>query len=96
MLGRSFVYRRVFIARSTAASARALAQRRYYLAFGEYDGIVIREFPDDTAATACWMSAAATGGFSRFETTVLLTAKEAEAAMKQANKTKTGYKPPHA
>jgi uncharacterized protein with GYD domain len=68
----------------------------YYLAFGEYDGVVICEFPDNTAATACSMSAAATGGFSRFETTVLLTAKEAEAAMNQASKTKTGYKPPHA
>ena len=68
----------------------------YYLAFGEYDGIAICEFPDNTAATACSMSAAATGGFSRFETTTLLTAQEAEAAMKQANKTKTGYKPPHA
>jgi uncharacterized protein with GYD domain len=92
--GRSFVYRRVSIARFTAARARALALRRYYLAFGEYDGIVICEFPGNTAATACSMSAAATGGFSRFETMVLLTAKEAEAAMKHANKTKTGYKPP--
>jgi hypothetical protein len=42
------------------------------------------------------MAASATGGFSRFETTTLLTAKEAEAAMKQANQTKTEYKPPHA
>jgi hypothetical protein len=32
----------------------------------------------------------------RFETTTLLTAQEAEAAMKQANQTKTGYKPPNA
>ena len=42
------------------------------------------------------MSAGATGAFSRFETTTLMTAKEAEAAMKQANTTKTEYKPPHA
>ena len=68
----------------------------YYLALGEYDGVAICEFKDNTAAVACSMSATATGGFSRFETTTLLTAHEAEAAMKQANKTKTGYKPPNA
>ena len=42
------------------------------------------------------MAAAATGGFTRFETTALLTAKEAEAAMRRAHDTKTGYAPPHA
>ena len=42
------------------------------------------------------MTAASTGAFSRFETVSLLTAKEAEAAMKRARDTKTGYKPPHA
>jgi uncharacterized protein with GYD domain len=68
----------------------------YYIAFGEFDGVAICEFPNNTAAAACSMSVAATGGFSRFETTTLLTAKEAEAAMTQANKTKTEYKPPHA
>jgi hypothetical protein len=42
------------------------------------------------------MSAAATGAFARFETTVLMTAKEAEAAMKKAKRAKTGYTPPNA
>ena len=37
-----------------------------------------------------------TGAFARFETTTLLTAKEAEAAMKHAHDTKSEYKPPHA
>jgi uncharacterized protein with GYD domain len=68
----------------------------YYLSFGEYDGVVICEFPDNSAATACSMAATATGGFARFETTTLVTAKEAEAAMKRAHDTKTGYKPPQA
>jgi len=68
----------------------------YFIAFGEYDGVAICEFPDNTAAGACSLSSAATGAFSRFETTTLLTAKEAEAAMKQANTTKTKYTPPHA
>jgi uncharacterized protein with GYD domain len=68
----------------------------YYLALGEYDGVAICEFPNNPAAVACSMSATVTGGFSRFETTTLLTAQEAEAAMKQANQTKTEYKPPGA
>jgi uncharacterized protein with GYD domain len=66
----------------------------YYICFGEYDGVAIVEFPDNTAAAACSMGASATGAFARFETTTLLTAKEAEAAMKRAHDTKTGYKPP--
>ena len=66
----------------------------YYLALDEFDGVAICEFPDNNAAVACSMSA--TGGFSRFETATLLTAQEAEAAMKQASQTKTGYKPPNA
>ncbi len=68
----------------------------YYFSFGEYDGVGIAEFPDNKAAAACSMAAAATGGFARFETTTLLTAKEAEAAMQHAHDAKTGYKPPHA
>jgi len=67
----------------------------YYLAFGEYDGIAICEFADLTAVAACSMAASATGGFSRFETTALLTAKEAETAMKHAHDTKTGYTAPN-
>jgi hypothetical protein len=42
------------------------------------------------------MSAAATGAFGRFETTALLTAKEAQAALIKAKQTKTGYKAPNA
>src|SRR4029079_16608305 len=66
----------------------------YFFAFGEYDGLAICEFPDNTAAAACSMTAASTGAFSRFETMALLTAKEAQAAMKRAHDTKTGYKSP--
>lgn len=66
----------------------------YYFALGEYDGLGIVEFPDNIAVTACSMKAAATGSFSRFETTALLTAQEAEAAMKKAKAAKTAYKAP--
>jgi uncharacterized protein with GYD domain len=66
----------------------------YYFAFGDYDGVAICEFPDQASVAACSMTVAATGAFSRFETTALLTAAEAHAAMKKAHDTKTGYKPP--
>ena len=84
------------------ATARALIEgfggklHSYYFSFGDYDGLGIGEFPDNTAAAACSMAAIATGAFTRFETTMLLTASEAEAAMKKAHNTKTEYKPPHA
>jgi uncharacterized protein with GYD domain len=68
----------------------------YYLSMGEFDGVAICEFADNTTAVACSMAAGAGGGFARFETTPLLTAKEAEAAMKHAHDAKTEYKPPHA
>jgi hypothetical protein len=42
------------------------------------------------------MKAASTGAFVRFETTVLLTAMEAEAAMKKAKEAKVEYQAPNA
>jgi uncharacterized protein with GYD domain len=69
----------------------------YYFCFGGYDGLGIAEFPDVTSVAAFSMAAASTGGFSRFETTALLTGKEEEDAMKRAHWTNTaGYKPPNA
>jgi uncharacterized protein with GYD domain len=84
------------------AAAKALVEgfggklHCYYFSFGEYDGLAIGEMPDNTAGAACSMAAMATGAFTRFESTILLTASEAEAAMKKAHNTKTEYKPPHA
>ena len=68
----------------------------YYFALGEYDGIAICEFPDSGAALACSMRAASTGAFARFETTPLLTAQEAEAAMRRAKTTTVTYRAPNA
>lgn len=67
----------------------------YYFALGDYDGVGIADFPDIVSVAACSMTAASTGAFARFETTALLTAKEAEAAMKKAKEAKPGYKPPN-
>ncbi|HST74951.1 MAG TPA: GYD domain-containing protein [Acetobacteraceae bacterium] len=69
---------------------------QYFFALGDYDGLAICEFPDTISVAACSMSAASTGAFARFETTALLTAKEAETAMKRANESKIKYAAPNA
>ena len=68
----------------------------YYFALGEYDGLGVVEFPDHVSITAASLLAASTGAFARFETTALLTAKEAEAAMKKAHEKSGSYKAPNA
>jgi uncharacterized protein with GYD domain len=66
----------------------------YYFALGEYDGLGICEFPDAGSVVAFSMKASSSGAFARFETTALLTAQEAEAAMKRAQSTSVTYQPP--
>jgi len=66
----------------------------YYFAFGDYDGVAICEFPDPISVAACSMKAASSGAFARFETTVLMTAAEAEEAMKKAKGAKVQYRAP--
>ncbi len=68
----------------------------YYFSFGEYDGVGIVEMPDNISVAACSLEASASGGFSRFETTPLLTPKEAREAMQKAHDANTGYRPPNA
>jgi len=70
--------------------------RDYFLAFGEYDVLLIAEYPDNAAATAVSMTVGASGAFAGGETTPLITMDEAVAAMKRANKAKGAYKSPTA
>ena len=67
----------------------------YYFALGEYDGLGICEFSDNVSAAACSMKAASTGAFARFETTPLLTAAEAQAAMTRAKEANVSYRAPN-
>lgn len=82
------------------AAARTLIEsfggrlHSYYFAFGEFDLVTITEFPDNKTAAAAALMTIATGVLSKAETTVLMTAAEAEDAMRMANGTKTAYKPP--
>jgi uncharacterized protein with GYD domain len=69
---------------------------QFFLSFGDYDGVIIAEFPDSVSATACLLTIAKSGGVDRLKTTALIGPKEALKAMKLAGKTKTGYAPPSA
>ena len=87
--------------RERSVTARMLAEsfggklKTYYLSLGKWDGMLVAEFPDNKTAAACAMAAAATGGFVRFETTVLLDPAEAAEAMQLAHDTKSLYRPPN-
>ena len=56
----------------------------FYYSFGDYDGIVIAEFPDNTSGLATTMASFAAGGTTKLKTTVLITVEEAMVAMKKA------------
>ncbi len=53
-----------------------------YYAFGEYDVVVIMEFPDNVSASAIGLTVAAGGAFKAQKTTVLMSVEEGIEAMK--------------
>jgi uncharacterized protein with GYD domain len=56
----------------------------FYFAFGDYDGVLIADLPDNTVALATVMAAVSPGHVAAIKTTVLLTPAEAVAAMEKA------------
>ena len=56
----------------------------FYNSFGEYDGLVIYEAPDESTAAAIVLAAISPGHLSRVKTTVLLSAEEGMEAMRKA------------
>ena len=56
----------------------------YYNSFGEYDGVIIYEAPDESTAAAIVMAAISPGHLSRVKTTVMLSAQEGMEAMRKA------------
>lgn len=56
----------------------------YWLAFGEFDGVVLMEAPDSSAAASIGMAIRSTGQVSRLETIVLLTMDDAREAMRKS------------
>lgn len=58
----------------------------WYLTFGRHDWLVIGEFPDEKVAASAVLAAAAGGSLSDVETTVAMTARDAQATFEAAGK----------
>ena len=56
----------------------------FYFCFGEYDGVGLAEFPDDTAASALALTAVSPGHLKAIKTTKLFTVEETMEAMRKA------------
>ena len=63
-----------------------------WLAFGEYDVVLIIQMPNDQSMAAFAMAASAAGGVKALKTTPLISWEEGMLAMKQARE--AGYQPP--
>ena len=64
----------------------------FYFSFGEFDAVIIAEMPDNVSAAAIAMGVGSAGAFSKFQTTVLMTAADGMEAMKKAKT--MSYTPP--
>ncbi len=64
----------------------------FHFSFGQYDAVVIAEFPDNVSAAAFGLDAVAGGAVSSYHTTVLLTSAEGVEAMRKAKE--DSYTPP--
>ena len=56
----------------------------FFFAFGDFDIVTIVELKDNQTAAAIALAVGATGGYTRYRTTVLLTPEESVAAMRKA------------
>ena len=56
----------------------------FYNSFGEYDGLIIFEAPDESTAAATLLAAITPGHLKSLKTTVLLSAEEGVDAMRRA------------
>jgi uncharacterized protein with GYD domain len=68
--------------------------RGLWYSLGEFDGAFLVDAPDNSTAVALAMALGASGGFSKVETTALLTMDEAQEAMRKAQS--ASYRPPSA
>lgn len=64
----------------------------FHFAFGEFDVVMIAEFPDATTAASVALATASSGALSKFQTTTLMTASEGMEAMRKAKA--ASYSPP--
>jgi len=64
----------------------------YWIAFGDYDSVVIVQAPDNVTAAALSLAASAGGALKAIKTTPLMTMEESMEAMRKA--ASAGYRPP--
>jgi uncharacterized protein with GYD domain len=64
----------------------------YWYAFGDHDGYVLAEAPDNTAMASSLVTVAGSGAFASLSTTVLLSVEEALDALRRAQG--IAYRPP--
>ena len=65
-----------------------------YFSFGDYDGVVLARFPSNVDVAACFMAVGASGGFSKIQTTVLISMEDGMKAMKKAHDIVGSYSAP--
>jgi uncharacterized protein with GYD domain len=66
----------------------------FYYCFGDYDVVVIGEFPNDQAAAAWSMGISAGGAVRSIKTTPLMDPDEGVIVMREASKVSSIYAPP--
>ncbi len=76
-----------------AAGGKLLA---YYVTLGEYDWLIVSEFPDHQSVSASVLAAAAGGGVTDMRTTLAMTTVEAKAIFANAGKAAAAYRIPGA
>jgi uncharacterized protein with GYD domain len=60
----------------------------FFFSFGETDFVILCELPDETAAMSVSMAVGATGAVMNYKTTKLISASDAQAAMRKAQSAK--------
>ena len=60
--------------------------------FGDFDGVLLMDAPDNTTAASLAMLVGGSGALSKFETTVLIDMDQAQEAMRKA--AGASYRPP--
>ena len=64
----------------------------YYVTLGEFDWLIIAEFPNEKAASSAMLVAVAGGSVSNVQTTVAMTAKQAMEAFSGADAVAKSFK----
>jgi len=64
----------------------------FWYSFGDFDGVLLMDAPDNTTAASLAMLVGGSGALSKLETTVLIDMDQAQEAMRKA--AGASYRPP--